>query len=557
MPVAGHAAMERQRMTSVVFDVSRLPATTVEAAVRSVGVTLDRATKLRRTRYDTFDGRLRQRGLQVEARADGPDAHALRVSAADGPPSQLFLAQALPTDAPLRLEGLPRGPLRARLSTAVGERVPLPQLTISSARRSGTLHLDGIPQAVLHLDTQVRIDTPDAVPRVDAAAASQDGDAADDPPHATLEVERLPGRAKEAKALRRRLAAAFDDGDRPVKGDALDLAAERIGVDLAGWRGAVRPELDRRAPALTGVRAVLRSFADALDANWQGTIDHVDDEFLHDLRIAVRQTRSLLQQARRVLPKDVRRDQRDAFRWLGNVTSAARDLDVYVAGWHELTSLLEPVDAAALEPVLAHLAGQRAEAHREVTRALGSPQAAGLRAEWRAWLDLPDDEVAGGKDADDPLGGVMAQRLLAAQQQVLDRGRGIDAHSPATELHELRKDGKRLRYLLEGFGHLGGRKRSKATIRHLKQLQDNLGAFQDAEVQADRLRAALTELAEAAEAHGEASLPPGTLAAGERLAVALDERREVARAAFDARFAAYDRKSARRTLEELAERMAP
>lgn len=543
-------------MTSVVFDATGMPLTTVEAALISVGIALDDPTRLRRTRYDTFDARLRRRGLRVEARATGADAHALRVTGTDGPPAQLFVAMALPTDARLRLQSLPRGPLRARLLSAAGDRALLPQITVTSWRRSGTLEIDDIPQALVHLDTELEIDTPGAVPRVPTDGA--DGDA----PRTTIEVEVLPGREAEAKALRRRLATALaeaGDGAGPVghrKGDALSLAAEGAGVDLRGWRGPVRPDLQRDTPALEGVRAVLRSFADAMDANWEGTIGHVDDEFLHDLRIAVRQTRSLLAQTRRVLPKDVRREQREAFKWFGTVTSPARDLDVYVAGWAQLTSLLDPADATALEPVLAHLAGQRAEAHGEVTRALTSRHAQRLRATWRDWLDLAEEEVTGGKHADDPLGAVIGARILAAQQQVLDRGRSIGADSPATELHELRKDGKRLRYLLEGFGHLGGRQRSKHTIAYLKRLQDNLGAFQDAEVQADRLRTALAELAEAAESHTDASLPPGTFEAGERLATALDRRQAEARAAFDARFADYDRKPARRTLTELVERMS-
>ena len=573
-------------MTSVVFDVSGLPATAVEAALGAVGVTLGAPATLRRTRYDTFDARLRQRGLQLEARASADEAHALRVAGTDGPPAQLFVAMALPTDAHLRLQGLPRGPLRSRLLAAAGDRALLPQITVTATRRSATLEQDGVPRVVVHLDTDLQVDTPGAVPRVltsgvptapqrrgrtaeraaeRTAVTGTDTDAAPNTPtvaHTTIEVAALPGRAEEADALQRRLLAALRettdsrDPHGPRTGDALSLASEQVGVDLRGWRGPVRPDLDRRAPALVGFRAVLRSFADALDANWQGAIDHVDDEFLHDLRIAVRQTRSLLAQGRRVLPKDVRREQREAFRWLGTVTSPARDLDVYVAGWADLTSLLDREDAQALEPVLAHLAGHRAETHSEVARSLGAPHADRLRATWRGWLELPDDEVSGGKDADGPLGEVIGARILAAQQQVLERGRSITADTPATELHELRKDGKRLRYLLEGFGHLGGGKRSKATIRHLKQLQDNLGAFQDAEVQADRLRTALHELAEAAESHADASLPAGALQAGERLATALDRRREEARAGFDARFAAYDRKPARRTLTALVERMS-
>ncbi len=532
-------------MTSAVFDASELPVGAVEEALRSAGVELELPARLQRTRYDSFDGGLWRAGLQLETRAHGAQAHTLRVTGGGGPSAQLFLATALPQGTPLQLTALPRGPLRSRLLAAAKDRALLPQLTLTSHRASGTLEVDGIPQAVVHLDTDLEVEP-----------------AGDGGPRTTIEVEALPGRDTAAEALRHRLAAALRETtsaaglDAPLQGDGLRLAATRAGVDLRGWRGPLRPELDRRAPALVGVRTVLRSFADALDANWQGTTDHIDDAFLHEFRVALRRTRSLLAQSRRVLPADVRRDQRDAFRWLGTVTSSARDLDVYVASWQELTDLLDPVDAAELEPVLAHLAGQRAEAHGEVARALGSDRAHQLRASWRAWLEQPDDQVTGGRRAEEPLGRVVGARILAAQERVLERGRSIRADSPATELHELRKDGKRLRYLLEAFGHLGGRKRSAATITHLTHLQDNLGAFQDAHVQAERLRMVLAEMTADGGSRRGASPRPGTLEAGARLATALDRQREQARADFDARFADYRRKRARRTLTELVDRMS-
>jgi CHAD domain-containing protein len=234
------------------------------------------------------------------------------------------------------------------------------------------------------------------------------------------------------------------------------------------------------------------------------------------------------------------------------VTSPARDLDVYVAGWPRLTSLLTDPEARALEPVLAHLAGQQGVAHAEVALALRSRTARALRADWRAWLDLPDVEVAGGKHGTRPLGQVIGARIMAAQQQLLTHGRTIDDDSPAMQLHELRKDGKRLRYLLEGFGHLGGRQRSKAMIGHLKALQDNLGAHQDAEVQADALRRALQEL----DQEEDDGAPDATLEAGGRLIAALERRQLEERAAFHDRFAAYDRKKDRRLLEDMVERMS-
>ena len=539
-------------MTSVVLDGRREPSGPIVEVLEAEGIVLGPPEPLRRTRYDTFDGRLHGNGLRLEARTQGTEGYALVVTAGNGPPARLFLAAPLVPTEPLAVNSLPPGPLRSRLLTTADDRALLPQVTLRSVRRSGTaVDADGIPVVTVHLDTDLEITLPGARPGT--------GSGATDALAWTIEVEELPGRRKPARSLLRTLRGALTTDAAPpaaVEGDALERAAIAAEVDRVGWRGPVRPDLDRHGPALVGVRQVLRSFADALDANWDGTVDHLDDEFLHDLRISVRQTRSLLTESRRILPKDVRSQQREAFRWFGTVTSPARDLDVYIAGWRTLTSPLSDEDARALEPVLAHLAGKQAIAHAEVGHALRSRTARQLREDWRAWLELPDTEVARGKHAHKPLGEMIGARIMAAQHQLLVDGRRIDDGSPAVQLHELRKDGKRLRYLLEGFGHLGGRKRSRAVIRHLKDLQDNLGAHQDAEVQADRLRQTLAELTDVTAEEGAGEPSQVTLAAGERLATILDRRQAAERAAFHDRFAAYADKRARRTVEDLVARMA-
>ena len=539
-------------MASVVLDGRREPSGPIVGVLEAEGIVLGPPEMLRRTRYDTFDGRLHGKGLRLEARTRGTEGHALVVTAGNGPPARLFLSAPLVPTEPLAVTTLPPGPLRSRLLSTAADRALLPQLTLRSVRRSGTaVDADGIPLVTVHLDSDLEISRPGTRPGTGADTT--------DAVAWTIEVEELPGRHKPARALLQTLTGALDTDPAPpaaVEGDALERAALAAQVDRRGWRGPLRPDLDRHAAALLGLRAVLRSFADALDANWDGTVDHLDDEFLHDLRIAVRQTRSLLVEGRRILPKDMRARQREAFRWFGTVTSPARDLDVYVAGWRTLTSPLSDEDARALEPVLAHLAGKQASAHAQVAQGLRSRTARQLREDWRAWLDLPDAEVARGKHAHKPLGEMIGARIMAAQHQLLVDGRRIDAGSLATELHELRKDGKRLRYLLEGFGHLGGRKRSRAVIRHLKDLQDNLGAHQDAEVQADRLRQTLAELTDVSAEEGAGEPAPAMLAAGERLASILDRRQAAERADFHDRFAAYDDKRARRTVEDLVARMS-
>jgi CHAD domain-containing protein len=67
-------------------------------------------------------------------------------------------------------------------------------------------------------------------------------------------------------------------------------------------------------------------------------------------------------------------------------------------------------------------------------------------------------------------------------------GSKIDDDSPHEALHDLRKVGKELRYLLEFFSSLFDPAVVKPLVKALKALQDVLGTFQDREVQAAELR---------------------------------------------------------------------
>jgi CHAD domain-containing protein len=555
-------------MRTLTFDGggSDLPATigTLEAA----GVLLEPVERLTRTRLDTFDGRLHAAGLRLERRTGTGDV--LVLTGPEGVPAHLPLRSDVPSDPPagdvaphpvdvLDVRDLPAGPFRSRLAAVVRERVLLPQLTLTTDRQVGSRPgREGAPTMAVGVDRwqalevgrfATRREPRGRADRPTAQTWTTDGwtIAAWTVDGWTLEVAALPGHPKPAAELTRRLTRR---GLPSHEGDALDLAVRRAGVAPAGWQGPVRSPLDRRAPALLGIRTVLRDLLDSLEANRQGTIEHLDSEFLHQARIAVRRTRGVLAESRGVLPADVRREQRRAFAWLGGLTGPARDLDVYVEGWSQLIAPLSADEARALEPVRQHLVDQRATEHAVVSEALRSDQATTTLATWRAWLAQPDEAVRGGRRAGRPLGEVAGARLAEAQEQVIRDGRAIDPGSAPEALHELRKDAKRLRYLLESFGPLGGGKRVKEILSHLKLLQDNLGEFQDTQVQADRLRAAAAEVA------ASDRLPPEADAAVERLARVLEARGAAARTDFARCFADYDERRTRRTVAALIDRMS-
>jgi CHAD domain-containing protein len=64
--------------------------------------------------------------------------------------------------------------------------------------------------------------------------------------------------------------------------------------------------------------------------NEPGVRAALDSEFLHDYRVAIRRTRSLLRQIRNVFPDDAVEHFSSEFSWIGRLTGPSRDMDVLV-----------------------------------------------------------------------------------------------------------------------------------------------------------------------------------------------------------------------------------
>jgi CHAD domain-containing protein len=140
-------------------------------------------------------------------------------------------------------------------------------------------------------------------------------------------------------------------------------------------------------------------------------------------------------------------------------------------------------------------------------------------------------------------------RIEKAQRRLLANGRAITPATPAVEVHEVRKDAKKLRYLLECFAGLVPEDGRKAFVKRLKRLQDILGEHQDAEVQADELRVAVEEL--------PASTGSATYVAVGQLIAELDRHRLAARELFADRFAEYDSAATRDALRDVLDGVDP
>lgn len=501
------------------FASADLTAADLTAALAEAGYEVGPARPVRRTVLDTFDGRLRQAGLVLELRELAPAPAQLVLTASGSTPASI------PVGAPPRTAAdLPPGPLRARLQPLLEVRALLPLLVLAG-RQAHAVGRDRQGKARVELDIH------------DGVTVEGHGDMA---ALWGVTVTELAGYAKDAARARNVLTRI----GLAAGADVVDAAATAAGVDLSGFHGSPTVDLGGRQPALAAYRRVLANLAAAVDANWQGTVDDVDPEFLHDLRVAVRRTRSVLAQSKRVLPDPVRDLYRAEFGWLGQATGPARDLDVYVIEWDGYVAPLGPEDAAALEPVLQHIGRQRRAAHTGLGKTLRSARYRALMSGWRSWVQDSGEDGAG-PDAGRAIAEVAVARTARAQSRLLARGRSITPASPAEDLHELRKDAKRLRYLLECFGSLYATSDRKAFVQRLKALQDNLGTHQDAEVHVSQLRSMSSEL------HGRRGVGAATLVAMGRLTEHLDGQRRAAREQFAGRFAGYDTKQTAASFDRL------
>jgi len=464
---------------------------------------------------ETFDGDLAAAGLRLEQQVVAGHTTLVLTSRAGGPPASLDteVRPAWPQD-------LPPGPFRARLESVTNGRALLPTLALSSSLRTLT-RVDARDKPVVSIEVHDDL-------RVEGEPA---------PSPWLAEVQGRTGHANAAEAAAAALARLGLDGSDD---DVVALVALDVGVSLEGHDTSPTVPLDADEDAVVAFRRVLRHLADVIDATIPGTLADHDIEFLHDLRVAVRRTRSVLTESKGVLPADVRATNRDFFRWLGQVTGPPRELGVYLVGWEDYTAPVTDATPAALDHVRKELEARRRAAHRDLAKALRSPATRDGLAAWRAWLAEADEP-----DGRHTVGPIVVDRIERAQATVLRAGRAIGPDSPAERLHDLRKDAKRLRYDLECFGSLFPAKPWRGFVDQLKALQDNLGEHQDAEVHLAYLRDLAQDL------HHRANVDTDTLLAMGRLTHHIDRRRRRERQAFMERWASYDTKGNARTLDSL------
>jgi CHAD domain-containing protein len=445
-----------------------------------------RPRTVRRTWLDTFDWRLHRAGLTLEYLTGSRPAELVLATASGDRLSQAAGRLTWPALA----EELPPGPVTAVIRPVAGIRALLPVARATSAVQD---------LRVLNADTKT-------IAWIGADRTTVNYPAETQLP-TRLQVTPVRGYQTQAQRIGELLAEAAGLNGDP--GRPLDAALAAAGLRAEAYSNKINVRLDPDMTARAALRAVLLQLLDTLEANVPGTLRDIDTEFLHDLRVAVRRTRSALKLAGDVLPASLPARFRPEFKWLGDLTTPTRDLDVYLLNYGEMADALVSASPAELEPFHAHLARRRVIEQRALVRGLRSARFSRLACEWRSVLTGLSLPRAGERTAD-----LAARRLRRAHRRVLRQGRAISADSPAEQLHDLRKRCKELRYLLEIFASVFDPQAYQRALKDLKGLQDCLGEFQDHQVQQEELREFAVQMMADREMPATALLAMGELAGG-------------------------------------------
>jgi CHAD domain-containing protein len=484
---------------------------------------------------DTFDWRLYRAGLVLEFE-QGRRGGRLLLTKADGTPQA---EQSVTTWLPRRpglAQDLPAGPVRDRITVLTAPRALLPVVrAVSTLSVMRLLNADGKTVAWLIADRSTVTAPPlTAVPHTKAPQTTT----AELPLRlAIAEVRGYPAQARKAAAL-----LAGVPGASHASQSVYVAALTALGRHPASYSNAVDAEITAQLPASVAVARLLLRLLDTLELNVEGVLRDIDTEFLHDLRVAVRRTRSALKLLGEVLPAALVKSYIAEFKWLGDLTTPTRDLDVNLLGFPAMAGQLLAATPADLEPFRAFLAARRGREFRRLAAALRSARFRAITDDWRkALLEVRDAGAPKNghkKDRNpkrrEPTALQLAMSTTArAFRRIAAQGGAITEESAPESLHDLRKRCKELRYLLEFFGPLHDPVAYRKVVGDLKQLQDGLGDFQDSQVQREEIQTLANAML------AEHAAPAATLLAMGEVAARLAISQAEARADFSRRFARF------------------
>jgi CHAD domain-containing protein len=334
----------------------------------------------------------------------------------------------------------------------------------------------------------------------------------------------------------------------PTHGDLCRAALQALGLAEPGAPLPTTLRIGLKDPLTLAARKVVGQQVLKMKANVKGTLEDLDPEYLHDLRVACRRLRSALRLFAAALGAKRSEMLRLELSWIARQLGSVRDLDVFILNLREQAQRLG--EGGSVAEMLVDVLGRRRRPERAALDAsLTSRRFRALLHRLEALAASPPPRIVRGVP-----GGTVAEAAPAlitrAQKRVLKLGRAITPDSPAADLHRLRILFKRLRYACEFFREAfadltAGQDPLADYIEGMVRFQDCLGEHQDAVVAIGRIQELASDMI-----RGGALSPDQLLNLGSLIQV----QREITKDRRDrllALWGQFDKRSVRRRLTAL------
>lgn len=289
-----------------------------------------------------------------------------------------------------------------------------------------------------------------------------------------------------------RNAAVLLAGAGPVAVPIMSLAAEAIAL-ATGRPATPRHSGAPRLPAETSsvpdaLMHILGHLIDVILANAPiaARLDNEGPEAVHQMRVAVRRTRSAVSIFRRAVPEGALDGMTASLKELGSRLGPTRDWDVFVTETAPAIQQALPNDER-LNRLIAAASRQRRACQKALAAYLDGPdfRMLGIELAWfaaaRCWhgpVTGPNDGV---NEAPPPLEDFAAAVLRHRWKKLVSSGKQIETLD-IPSLHGVRLRAKRARYAAEMFSTLHHGKAAHRFVRRLSVLQQRLGVLNDGAV---------------------------------------------------------------------------
>lgn len=241
-------------------------------------------------------------------------------------------------------------------------------------------------------------------------------------------------------------------------------------------RKATIPALDSATPVSRALQGMIWACLEHLQANLAGAAEHHDDEYLHQLRVALRRLRVVLDMCAQHRRDNELMALQSQVRTAGRKLGIAREWDVF-ATQTLVAALAETVQPTEYDWLLRQSDAQRARAHAAVDRLLQGADFQAMLLRFGAWMIGPYWQTF---DLEKDVLRYSARILKQLGRLVRRRGGCLHKNKiKAAQAHKLRIACKNQRYCAEYFAPLYPGPEFDDFVLQLERLQDELGNFND------------------------------------------------------------------------------